>query len=82
MDPMVAFTPVVEPDLPGAFIMRHPRDEKAKSSLEIPFLTGITYDEGLMKSLRKFIYQTHTFGYFNSKVTLFFPSNFQQSRFI
>ena len=58
MDPMVVFSPVVEPDLPGAFITRHPRDEKAKSSLEIPFLTGVTYDEGLMKSLRKMIH-TH-----------------------
>lgn len=59
MDPMVVFTPVVEPDLPGAFITKHPRDEKAESSLEIPFLTGVTYDEGLMKSLRKFIYHTN-----------------------
>nr|AXB38858.1 juvenile hormone esterase [Sitodiplosis mosellana] len=50
-DPMVAFSPVVEPDLPGAFITRHPRDGRTEKSLKIPFLTGVTYDEGLMKSL-------------------------------
>lgn len=49
---MVAFTPVVEPDLPGAFITKHPRELIAETSQHVPFLTGITYDEGLMKSAR------------------------------
>lgn len=52
-DPMVTFSPVVEPNMPGAFITEHPRDEKTEKSFKIPFLTGVTYDEGLMKSLRK-----------------------------
>lgn len=55
MDPMVAFSPVVESDLPGAFITRHPHEERTSKSLRIPFLTGVTYHEGLMKSLRKTI---------------------------
>lgn len=50
---MVTFSPVVEPNMPGAFITEHPRDEKTEKSFKIPFLTGVTYDEGLMKSLRK-----------------------------
>ncbi|XP_031636223.1 venom carboxylesterase-6-like [Contarinia nasturtii] len=50
-DPMVLFQPVVEPDVPGAFITKHPRDERAETSSKIPFMTGITHDEGLMKSL-------------------------------
>lgn len=49
-DPMVAFTPVVEPDLPGAFITKHPRDGLTEFSLKIPFMTGLTYDEGLLKT--------------------------------
>lgn len=52
-DPMIPFPPVVEPDLPGAFITKHPRDEHKEDSLKIPFLTGLTFDEGVMKSARK-----------------------------
>ncbi|XP_031633954.1 venom carboxylesterase-6-like, partial [Contarinia nasturtii] len=44
-DPVVVFSPVVEPDLPGAFIAKHPREERAKTSSKIPFITGVTYDE-------------------------------------
>lgn len=51
---MIPFPPVVEPDLPGAFITKHPREEHDESSLKIPFLTGLTHDEGVMKSARKF----------------------------
>lgn len=52
-DPMIPFPPVVEPDLPGAFISRNPRDGHDENSLQIPFMTGLTYDEGAMKSARK-----------------------------
>lgn len=52
MDPMVPFPPVVEPDLPGAFISKHPRDEHDPHSLNKPFMTGLTHDEGVMKSAR------------------------------
>lgn len=52
MDPMVAFTPVIEPNLPGAFLTKHPRDVISETSQHIPFLTGINFDEGLMKSAR------------------------------
>lgn len=52
MDPMVPFSPVVEPDLPGAFLTQHPREAVTEHSIKIPFLTGITFDEGLMKSAR------------------------------
>jgi hypothetical protein len=50
---MIPFPPVVEPDLPGAFITKHPRDEVAPHALGIPWLTGITSDEGAMKSAGK-----------------------------
>lgn len=54
MDPMIPFPPVVEPDLPGAFITKHPRGPHEKFALDIPFMTGLTYDEGVMKSARTF----------------------------
>lgn len=47
---MAPFTPVVEPDLPGAFLIEHPRDVITESSAKIPFMTGVTYDEGLLKT--------------------------------
>lgn len=50
MDPKVVFTPVVEPKLPGAFITEHPRDVMPTNAAKIPFLTGLNYDEGLIKS--------------------------------
>lgn len=53
-DPMIPFPPVVEPDLPGAFITKHPRDEHEPHSKSIPFMTGLTYDEGVMKSAREY----------------------------
>lgn len=51
---MIPFPPVVEPDIPDAFITKHPRDEDDPHAAEIPFMTGLTYDEGVMKSARKF----------------------------
>lgn len=53
MDPMVPFAPVVEPDLPGAFIIKHPRDAIPENSLRIPLMTGINFDEGLLKTTGK-----------------------------
>lgn len=53
-DPMIPFPPVVEPDIPGAYITKHPRGEHDENALNIPLLTGLTYDEGAMKSARKF----------------------------
>lgn len=50
---MIPFPPVVEPDIPGAFITKHPRDGHDENSLNIPFMTGLTYDEGAMKSARE-----------------------------
>lgn len=47
---MVPFPPVVEPDLPGAFITKHPREGHDEDSLKIPLMTGLSYDEGIMKS--------------------------------
>lgn len=56
-DPMIPFPPVVEPDLPGAFITKHPREAHDENSLQIPFMTGLTFDEGAMKSARTFLHQ-------------------------
>lgn len=54
MDPMVPFPPVVEPDLPGAFIAKHPRNVTRPHGLSIPWMTGLTNDEGSIKSSRKY----------------------------
>ncbi|XP_053697726.1 juvenile hormone esterase [Sabethes cyaneus] len=49
-DPMIPFPPVVEPDLPGAFITKHPRDEYEPHGLTLPWMTGLTMDEGALKT--------------------------------
>lgn len=49
-DPMIPFPPVVEPDLPGAFLTKHPRDDAAPHALSLPWIIGLTKDEGTMKS--------------------------------
>ncbi|ETN67020.1 juvenile hormone esterase [Anopheles darlingi] len=49
-DPMIPFPPVVEPNLPGAFITKHPRDVSDPHALELPWMTGLTLDEGALKS--------------------------------
>lgn len=53
MDPKLIFPPVVEANLPGAIITEHPRDVMSGSSVKRQFLTGITYNEGLIKAVRK-----------------------------
>lgn len=53
-DPMIPFPPVVEPEHPGAFITKHPRDGLDENSLKVPLMTGLTFDEGAMKSARKY----------------------------
>lgn len=50
---MVAFPPVVEPDLPGAFIAKHPLDEDESHGSQFPFLTGLTSGEGAAKAARE-----------------------------
>lgn len=50
---MIPFPPVVEPNLPGAFITKHPSEPHEKFALDIPLMTGVTSDEGVMKSARK-----------------------------
>nr|XP_029723886.1 venom carboxylesterase-6-like [Aedes albopictus] len=49
-DPMIPFPPVVEPDHPGAFITKHPRDEYEPHAMGLPWMTGLTMDEGALKS--------------------------------
>lgn len=51
---MVPFPPVVEIDLPGAFITKHPRDEINPHGKSIPWIVGITTDEGALKSAGRF----------------------------
>lgn len=50
---MVAFPPVIEADSPEAFLTKHPSELLAEQPQKIPFLTGITFDEGLVKSAGK-----------------------------
>lgn len=49
-DPKIAFTPVLEPDIPGAFITQFSRDVIPEYSLKIPLLIGVNSDEGVIKS--------------------------------
>lgn len=51
---MIPFPPVVEPDLPGAFITKHPRDEYEPHAMGLPWMTGLTMDEGALKSACKY----------------------------
>lgn len=53
---MIPFPPVVEPDLPGAFITKHPRNVIKPHGTSIPWLAGLTSDEGAMKSARKYFF--------------------------
>ncbi|XP_055610403.1 venom carboxylesterase-6 isoform X2 [Uranotaenia lowii] len=49
-DPMIPFPPVVEPEHDGAFISKHPRDEMEPHAIGLPWMTGLTMDEGALKS--------------------------------
>lgn len=53
-DPMIPFPPVIEkPTVEGAFITEEPRYKQDPHALEVPWMTGITSEEGAMKSARK-----------------------------
>ncbi|XP_013189471.2 juvenile hormone esterase [Amyelois transitella] len=47
-EPMTPFKAVVEPDLPGAFLTQSPR--KFPKVPSVPWLTGLTKDEGCLKT--------------------------------
>ncbi|XP_026465182.1 esterase FE4-like [Ctenocephalides felis] len=58
-DPMIAFPPVVEPEHPDAFITEHPRKimlnhGKTYWGAQIPLMTGVTKDEGALKTASLF----------------------------
>ncbi|KPJ09318.1 Venom carboxylesterase-6 [Papilio machaon] len=48
-EPMTPFKAVAEPDLPGAFLTASPR--KTPSIAAVPWMTGLTKDEGCLKSV-------------------------------
>ncbi|CAH0703530.1 unnamed protein product [Spodoptera exigua] len=48
-EPMTPFKAVVEPSLPGAFLTRSPR--KVPNVPAVPWMTGLTKDEGCLKSV-------------------------------
>ncbi|XP_035435441.2 juvenile hormone esterase [Spodoptera frugiperda] len=48
-EPMTPFKAVVEPNLPGAFLTRSPR--KIPNVPAVPWMTGLTKDEGCLKSV-------------------------------
>lgn len=51
LDPMIPFKPVIEPNHEGAFISEHPIDIiKSGKAANIPFMTGITTEEGAIKT--------------------------------
>lgn len=47
---MVPYPPVVEPDLPGAFIAKNPRDLWNIHGNSVPWMSGITTEEGALKT--------------------------------
>lgn len=51
---MTPFKAVVEPNLPGAFLTRSPR--KIPNVPAVPWMTGLTKDEGCLKSVCKISY--------------------------
>ncbi|GBP78712.1 Venom carboxylesterase-6 [Eumeta japonica] len=48
-DPMTPFKAVVEPDLPGAFLVKSPRE--IPDAPTVPWMTGLTKNEGCLKSV-------------------------------
>lgn len=50
---MLPFPPVIEPDLPGAYITKHPRDDNEPHGTSMPWMTGLTLDEGALKTAGK-----------------------------
>lgn len=48
-----AFPPVIEPDLPGAFLTEHSQEMSTENSSKIPLIAGINFDEGLGISICK-----------------------------
>lgn len=49
-DPMVPFPPVVEGDHEGAFLTENPRFKSDMHGNDVPWMTGVTSEEGAMKS--------------------------------
>lgn len=47
---MIPFPPVVEPDTPEAFITNMPRNEKLPHGFKLPWMAGITSEEGTLKT--------------------------------
>lgn len=48
---MIPFKPTIEPNLDGAFITEHPLEIiKSGKAADVPFLTGITTEDGALKS--------------------------------
>lgn len=48
---MIPFPPVVEPpNTPNGFITKHPRDEKSPHGLNLPLMSGVTTEEGALKT--------------------------------
>lgn len=52
---MVPFPPVIEPNLPGAYMTKHPRNINEPHGTSIPWMTGLTLDEGALKSAGKYV---------------------------
>ncbi|KAF2902649.1 hypothetical protein ILUMI_03534 [Ignelater luminosus] len=51
VDPIIPFKPVIEPSIEGAFIVEDPIDTiKSGKSAQIPFITGVTTEEGAIRS--------------------------------
>lgn len=55
---MPTYVPVIEPDLPGAFLTKHPIDLLRNNEVnDIPVIMGITSKEGAFRTSGQFFKQ-------------------------
>ncbi|KAF5307859.1 hypothetical protein FQR65_LT06591 [Abscondita terminalis] len=73
IEPITIFKPVMEPDLPGAFITEDPVHTILKGkAAKVPFLTGITSDEGDLRTTLLFKYP-NMIDEFNQQIDRYLP---------
>jgi len=73
MYPVVVFGPVVEPELPGAFLCKHPEQVyKDGQAARVPWITGFNSDEGAINIATLFL-QNSTLQQLNSDWDKFGP---------
>ncbi|KAF2892971.1 hypothetical protein ILUMI_13205 [Ignelater luminosus] len=76
-DPFIPFRPVIEEDIKGAFLPAHPsKIIKSGKAAKIPFMTGITTEDGAMKSPGFFAEDLEVLKDFNANFSFVAPYTF------